>query len=1538
MKVRIQVSPRAGMVMLAVLMVLLALFVLCGPFLASSRDSVQQGNQVADGTQARYAMAAATEVARARLGKTHPALDATPDSDSLDELTAPLRDLGGQPGQAQWGIGLEDESGRIDLGSASPGVLANLLGWQTRLVEVIDAGATEAAVDDPGTLDPEGGVVIAGGEWIRYGTIKTAGGTRLLQLERGLETTKTDDGYQTRGPLPPRSHAFGTPLIDQRVYAFLERRVLGGELGELRRLDVMEELPQVQNFAMESFGDGDWRAVIETHTSCFTEPLAGGLMGRAVRVEAAIEADSTVFVSVSDTRDLGPGTLICIEGQGNREWRYVSTSGGGRVGLHRVLEHDYDAQSTVITPLIRRPVNINTASPDVLRVLFENLALQGSSDRISSSEANRLVARAMGLRPFQNREDFLRRLVLPAAGLEAPEGEEPPPALISSTDAMALYLNGLCANDARLSFATMPFAFASGDVFRLDVAVSVDAPAGIERVFQRRELVQRVVPQQPLMALMHRQEDFEADFNLLGNGPWWMTGPRATNVYDGSRTPPSRLWAHLGTKAGQVFLPGVTDVNDRNTERDAGYDDLPVQHVFADREPGGWAQLGPARLGNNERRNGRVLHFDFESSDPEGRLLPDAPLDLDVTKVPVAFVPKATLGLLPGISTELWLRTVGEATGSILDLNLGDPRTNRVQLGFGVEGLELRVLDNFGDHPATPMVEAGRITVPVGQGGAGIAPGLWNHVRFSVLGNRPSQMELVVNGMASGVEIDGQTRTTVALNEGDGIISVISTRGFPQQGVARVGSELVEYVLGGDNSLICSHQYSGALAGFGGRMARHERGVMGDPTSLPPALGAGLVRAAHPVGTLVEHYGYSTLFDETIPAGQGQLNGPVGPFRVAVVRDVGTSGSLDPLPIDGVQGLNLTGIEGDNLSNLVLELADGAQGGSSASTVMEAFHSGGGYALLVQAWGGTQFSSGLFTAAPKHTPIGGVEVIRYAGKTGNELIVTKRGAEGELGVNFLSGAHAYILDYGGAHDVNGNVVDELSNRAVYCIPISIPVNGASMFEPANGRAKFAQITHNDARELSEWVRYDVVAQGGGHLVRIDRFLVEQVQRVITGFVGQLQTQPPGGGLVPPAGGDVALGPISEEPGTATTTVSSAMVAQGTQGGSLGTWTPILGTADATELPLTRTVSDFMRFRGACETQDSTHTTGTLVLPVFRIRPEGDAMPGALDAVFLDAGGLGSGAQTGVVHRGWIAPQLYVQRGFTRTYITEAAAATTSSNLALPPEERGRFVALSNSLFTPIILDPDLDPGDDIRILPRMAKFPSGERPASVEKMRLGGEVAPTFEFPGVAPVVVDEVAFQTLVHGNNVTTGFNGDALAGAGIVLGLDTGVDDQSIALRKSISTSRGELWIAQGPLQILPHDVGLARIGQEYVCYTGRDWDNNVLYLAPGGRGLLGTVAVPHCGGEVLYPVPDVPTSMLIQPLEPEDTELVLGDAPDFPEEGLVLVGDELIHYTSKRGQVLLLPRGSLDPGCATAAARRSCAGVSVHRSATMRRARR
>jgi type II secretory pathway pseudopilin PulG len=163
---------RGGFALLVVLLVLIALLVLSAPFLLMARNADRASAELSDRARARLALDAAARHARLLLGESHSGLDRTPYFDDLDEIAVDNRFEEGfldpsDPTGMMWDLDREDVAGKIDLNSAPPQVIANLMGASTRFVRAILPEDTELPVASMSGFDPTG-VLWSDGELLHY--------------------------------------------------------------------------------------------------------------------------------------------------------------------------------------------------------------------------------------------------------------------------------------------------------------------------------------------------------------------------------------------------------------------------------------------------------------------------------------------------------------------------------------------------------------------------------------------------------------------------------------------------------------------------------------------------------------------------------------------------------------------------------------------------------------------------------------------------------------------------------------------------------------------------------------------------------------------------------------------------------------------------------------------------------------------------------------------------------------------------------------------------------------------------------------------------------------------------------------------------------------------------------------------------------------------------------------------------------------------------------------------------------------------------
>lgn len=1576
-------KSRRGIAMVAVLLVLLALLVLCTPFLLTVSNTNQASGSIVDRTHLDLALDSAARHARARLGRSHPGVDPTPWSDPASEIAVNTdfdpeflnpRDAHG----VMWDLDVNDIAARIDVNSAPPQLFANLLGGVVRVKEEARASDTRVMLySTEGFLDE--GFFWAGGELVGY-TGRDTG--ELSGLQRGLMVELDEEGNPIPcGPRPAGMWGVGTMLIDQRAFAIPRWRNHTAD-GSLRAFDAIEQVSDAKQFTLaETLGDAMLAQFGRTSTT-FAAVGGGPKWQRAVRVTRNIQGGPTgCTIQVADARFFNKGTTVQITDGKTTEIAIVDGAGETAIRLQKPLVNDYPGYRTVVRALVRRPVNVNTATLEVIEALLVNVKLRRSQARITAPEARVLAETILESRPFDGFEDFVRRIVLPSAGLErlpkdaprVPEifehhllvDDEGVPVdfvgFLDEADALALYKNALNANDNELGFSTMPFSFVTRDVYEMQLRASVNAKSGVERTAAVREQVEMVVPQRPLMQVWSRQSDFDLHSRLERFAPGWITAPATTTRYDQifHSEHPSRSRAHLGP-------------HDTSPSRDPLAEADVTNLTFASREPDtGWLQLAPARVGDTGDLVGRVLHFDDETRDPEGRYLPDGSVALDPASSLVAW---SWGGLVGPISWSGWIRPRSLDAGARF-LDVGGPFTDsdRVSLMFEEDELVLRVLDGAGDHPDSVFNEMAEVRYPfAGEEGPGIQGDTWFHVAVDVNGNRPDQMLMRIDGKHFA-DTPGLTTLTGGLSPDSATISVESTDGFPDAGVVRIGDELIEYVRDGRNSLNAVHQETGEFAGFGGRLARETF------SGVDPGVNTGVGKdTAHPEGAAVQLYGYSLPVSSDVPSGSGTLNGALGPFGVARAVGIVKGGEkydvqMEPIDLLLAMGFSFTlgwGINGADadVEGIILESADP---GGDITKVMEGFNVNGGYAAMLSL----NFSARITDQGSSQSEtvlkdinghrIGGIEVFHYSGWDGNQLHIDYRGDvitdSAEL-VNIaeadadIAGVGSFVFHWAETVRIGGEDPNEKLWAQTMVIPISLPVTGGTgsfgFLTPGTNNSQFAQITRlDDETEMTEWVRYDEVVNG--QLVRDENNALRAARFAAQGgrFEAEADGTRPvggggggtGGGTSGGAGGIGGSGTGGSGGGSGGGTGGSAGGVGGSGTGGDGVWMTIsapppavpmittmtpaaagaywdydLGEAEDDDLPVTQATRSALQFRGVLGTYSHEHGAGTLVLPVWKTTSGGltRGRPGRLDWVMLfddDVTLPGWPARFHFTHR----PREHTVHSWREVAGTPLSAeAGESAVLTQTGMQLGvTYVALQASPGVPITAGTSSTSSGstqgviDTRQWARVSKFPSGELPREVNRVLVGGD------FRGgrgsqVPSAVVDELVFQNSRFGQSM--GHAEDTLGGQLVLREpLLQGRHDLEL-FHHTLRTPWGDTAFQANPLSELPEEGGVLRIDDEIVFYESVDAQNDLILLAEQGRGLLGTEENRHAEHAGVTRLESIRATILTAGVQADSALLSVASVRDFPERGTVLIDDELLHYDRIEGNALAMARASQIPG--------------------------
>jgi hypothetical protein len=217
---------------------------------------------------------------------------------------------------------------------------------------------------------------------------------------------------------------------------------------------------------------------------------------------------------------------------------------------------------------------------------------------------------------------------------------------------------------------------------------------------------------------------------------------------------------------------------------------------------------------------------------------------------------------------------------------------------------------------------------------------------------------------------------------------------------------------------------------------------------------------------------------------------------------------------------------------------------------------------------------------------------------------------------------------------------------------------------------------------------------------------------------------------------------------------------------------------------------------------------------------------------------------------------------------------------------------------------------DAREITRLVCYPSGELPRQVAQAAIGG--AYDARAGAVPSALVDEVIFGD-ARTYQVAVGSEKPCVGASMILDGLPLGEDDLVLhVLPKATRIAVGDYYVDYKFLGELPEDAGLLRIGDEIVCYDHRDPETGEIQLTTGGRGLLGTRAQPHEATEPVLFLEHATVSFLSSGIGATDGMIPLASTEEFPEQGTLLIGQELVHYTRLEGSGCGMPRASSVPG--------------------------
>lgn len=988
------VAADRGVALLAVLLALTLLMLLALPFAVSMGAGAASAQHDVEVAAVHQGSASVRDLLLADAALSHPSLDLTPTHDGLDEYPgsvllpesfAPLLD----GGRVRLGGEVVDLQRFFGLDGASPLSFANVLGSTTRTSVDFDPEAPLLQVEDGSGL-PDTGTVWVAGERIRYAERR---GNELVGLER-LTVRERGDEKASDTVLA------GALVLDHRCVLAAAWPFLGQGAGCTVRVPwrSVGELAAIGAAGHGSFGQEEMELLVRAFAA-ETRAIAAATWGRPERVFNQLEAGRSQSLQVRSALHLGPGSTVRLRDTrtGVTEYSLVMASrtqrGNPQLLLPAVFELDllqpvkqsFAADDTLVEPLIPAPVNVNTASLEVLVALLAEVR-QGEQVRavdpqgnqrktrpFSRSQARALAERWLALRtaddagggdagaggPFRSWQDLVERGIEPSLAAAGSDQER--------FLWLSVYRNLRTGRDSQLEMGTAPLCFQSGPwvAYRASASRSRSVVASEVAARHERSGIAAALPSASMQKEWATQEQFEESFVLDRRSPFWVTTPVNLGHPREDGEPAPRVVPHLvpiaypqlGLGAARFAATDRTDAGAQpanastpsvawpqgpagpviRTSQD--FDTAPNLRGFDLGKANGYAMqnTGPS-AGAGAGPGGGQVGGQAGGGQAAGNARHDQ----------VRFPFSGGNGFTDRFALSAWFEPPSLGNGYLFDHGDGQPNRNRLSLLVRDGNLVFECLDEAGLDPNPPAAGVQRNAVewrvPVTD--LALPSDTPLHVAFSAYHGWPADLSLSVDGMVRGraryvtylttdlptfdpTLANNQSLPNATGNERFLDVPVESTEGFPPVGVLRIGLELFEYSSVQGNSFRC--RYVDSLGGRGARqIGREHRPAVptdsnGRPTVAiddPSFAGVNLdFYPAHRSGSMVELYGYAALPSENSPLWRG-LTQPTGSIGgFAIARGYVTNPR--PITVTLPSGLSVNVGRGIDLNwNGDLELAD----------------------------------------------------------------------------------------------------------------------------------------------------------------------------------------------------------------------------------------------------------------------------------------------------------------------------------------------------------------------------------------------------------------------------------------------------------------------------------------------------------------------------------------------------------------------------------------------------------------------------------------
>ena len=835
-----------GVALLMVIIILAGLIALVAPFVFSMVLHGRSARGDLNALHAREGAQAAVAHALSQLHKTLPYNFNNPGQLSLNgpEVTT-LGDLKismdfpaaseafnrlelniGNPDGVMWSARAEDEQGKINLSSAPATLLGNLLGSST-LTESTGRDANALPVDnpqefysdgDPSTVD---GTVCIGTDWLRY---KDKNGSSLILSE------------------PTRhKHAAGELVYDGRAKEIVEYKFNSGGNGFAPFRSVFEIKAAIDPARGRAISPDEF-ARIERHLT-IQSGLDGPQWGHAEQVLGGNFNGNSKSFNVELGDGFVQGMLVSFI-KGGQQIAYgvienvAPTANNGfainldySIGVSSSGGSGSNDKTVFVATQTRHPININTASREVIEACVMGVCMSAGSETITREAAANLAAHLTDGNPVYTDQTVL----LKALEMAYAKG------ILTAQQRDAVFINATEPNSPKLKTSTVTFCYHSFGSYTIEGSGIINAENGTQLARHTlRQLVTLPTPG-PGRFMIEHQSGFEKLIEQ-GDARRVVTFPMPMGKYKNKQKSPAlRLGSRVDGGARLDIGDSADDVPGKTLEKPW------VEHCEDENDPG-------------YRQDG----YDLRLREPFV-LPPVPPRRNDVATQPA--------------SCELWYKPMGGGQCVFYDEGLEDER-NRVTFSYeSANGLVIRIYDaglECQDSNQKDFKHLKRNPVEFIYP-ARLDSGEWYHIagswKTSHYNGQEARLDAQLIPQDNPLKITPGTHlaSDLSLDEVDSLqLEEAENEYFPSAGAVQIGEEIIEYTKRNGNALEDLRRGVRMSA-----IAKHKSGEIVVPYGYSNDLTQDL-----PVGgaTLVERIEKSNMTNT-------QVNMPVPPNKIPFVLE-----------------------------------------------------------------------------------------------------------------------------------------------------------------------------------------------------------------------------------------------------------------------------------------------------------------------------------------------------------------------------------------------------------------------------------------------------------------------------------------------------------------------------------------------------------------------------------------------------------------------------------------------------------------------------